>query len=132
MKHMTDHLNRVHFRASRILCVLAVLASFFQAATTAKAKRAAPKPVPAVTLKNIEYSAPHDLMGFVVATDTATHKELWRERIYAVTVNPALESDVQHVYITSLVIEESTLVITNERGESYALDLATRKVTQRK
>jgi hypothetical protein len=71
-------------------------------------------------------------MGFVIATDTTSHKELWRERIYTVKIDPALERDVQDVFITSLVEEKGSLIVTNERGESYALDLATRKVTKRK
>ena len=71
-------------------------------------------------------------MGFVVATDTTSHKELWRERIYTVRINPVLERDVQDVFITSLVIEHRALIITNERGDRYTLDLATRRVTKRK
>ena len=71
-------------------------------------------------------------MGFVIASDTTSHKQLWRERIYTVPINPALERDVQHVFVTSLVIERGALIITNERGDSYTLDLATRRVTKRK
>ena len=71
-------------------------------------------------------------MGFVVATDTTSHKELWRERIYTVRINPVLERDVQDVFITSLVVERGALIITNERGDRYTLDLATRRVTKRK
>lgn len=117
---------------SRLFCALVVLSSFFLSATISIAKRAAPKPVPAVTLNNIRYSAPHQLMGYVVAADTTKNKEIWRKRIYEVIIKPALERDVQDVFITSLVIENGTLVITNERGESYTLDLATNSVTKRK
>ena len=71
-------------------------------------------------------------MGFVVATDIAGHKELWRERIYTVRINPLMERDVQDVFITSLVIKRGALIIANERGDRYTLDLATRHVTKRK
>ena len=71
-------------------------------------------------------------MGFVVATDLASHKELWRERIYIVYINPLMERDVQDVFITSLVVYRGALIITNERGDSYTLELATRQVTKRK
>lgn len=118
--------------ASRFFYALAVVVSFFFSDAPAMAKRAAPKTVPPVTLNSVEYSAPLELMGFVVATDITSHKELWRECIYTVPFNPALERDVQDVFITSLVIENGTLVITNECGDSYTLDLATRKVTKRK
>ena len=38
----------------------------------------------------------------------------------------------QDVFITSLAIECGVIIITNERGEKYTLDLATRQVTRRK
>ena len=120
------------FSASRVLRPLAVLVLFLLAATPASAKRAAPKPVPPVAANSIEYSAPREQMGFVVATDTTSHKELWRKRIYTVPINPVMERDVQDVFITSLVIEHRALIITNERGDRYTLDLATRRVTKRK
>lgn len=119
------------FITTRFFRALAVLVPLFLAATPAMAKRSAPKPVVPVVANAVEYSAPHAQMGFVVATDTTSKKELWRERIYTVPVDPALERDVQDVFITSLTIEQGKLVITNERGESYTLDPATRKVTKR-
>lgn len=121
----------IHFPTLRTFAAFAVLAALFLVVTPALAKRSAPKPVAAVIADVIEYSAPSELMGFVVATDTRTHKELWRERIYKAAINPALEGDVQDVFITSLVIERGALIITNERGENYSLDLATRKVIKR-
>lgn len=81
---------------------------------------------------SVEYSAPHEQMGFVVATDLGTHKTLWRVRIYTVHIDPALERDVQDVFITSLSLERGGLVITNESGDRYSLDLVTRKVAKQK
>jgi hypothetical protein len=120
------------FVITRVFRTLAVLVPLFLSATSAMAKRAAPKPVPPVLVNAVEYSAPHAPMGFVVATDTTSHKELWRERIYTVKTDPLLERDVQDVFITSLAIDKGSLVVTNERGDSYSLDLATRKITKRK
>ena len=94
------------------------------------AKRAAPTDVAPVVIKGVEYSAPHDAMGFVVAKGISSGKELWRARIYEVRVNAELERDVQDVFITSLVVKDDTLLITNERGEKFSLDLHTRKVTR--
>lgn len=94
------------------------------------AKRVAPELVAPVLFKGIEYSAPRDAMGFVIATGISSGKELWRVRIYEVRVDPNLERDVQDVFITSLTLREDALIITNERGEKYALDLKTRKVTR--
>ena len=94
------------------------------------AKRSAPVVVAPVVIKGVEYSAPHDAMAFVVAKGVNSGKELWRVRIYEVRVNAALERDVQDVFITSLVAKDDSMLITNERGEKYALDLKTRKVTR--
>jgi hypothetical protein len=95
-----------------------------------EAKRSAPEPVRPVVIGSVEYSAPHEKMGSVVATDTKTHRELWQKQIYAVRIDPALERDVQDVFIKSLAFAHGTLTVTNERGERYALDLATCVVTR--
>jgi hypothetical protein len=38
---------------------------------------------------------------------------------------------VQDVFITKLALEKGRLIITNEKGDVYSLDLGTRKVTRR-
>ena len=96
----------------------------------ANAKRSVPSAVEPVTVQGVTYSAPATAMGFVVAFDASSHRELWRQRIYRIRVNPSLERDVQDVFITSLTLRGGSLVIANERGERYALDLSTRKVTR--
>jgi outer membrane protein assembly factor BamB len=114
---------------NRLLTFLALCAALFAVAAPASAKRLAPQPVAPVVAEGIRYSAPLDAMGFVVATDAGANKELWRVRIYEVRMDPKLERDVQDIFITSLAVKDGTLLITNERGEKYALDLKTRKVT---
>ena len=94
------------------------------------AKRPVPADVAPVVIKGVEYSAPHDAMGFVVAKGVSSGKELWRVRIYEVRVNPELERDAQDVFITSLAEKDGTLLNTNESGEKFTLDLQTRKVTR--
>lgn len=94
------------------------------------AKRVAPKPVAAVIVNGVRYSAPAEFMGYVIATDAYTQKELWRKLIYSIDTDPALEPDVQEVFVTSLALHGAQLLITNERGENYLLDLATRSVTR--
>lgn len=120
------------FFASPLLRTLVILVSLCAAVMPASAKRSTPKPVTPVTVGAVEYSAPDTAMGFVVATDTTSRKELWRVRIYSVNYDKELEKDVQDVFITSLAVNGGALIVTNERKESYSLDLATRKVTQRK
>ena len=106
------------------LCVVAFLTG------AANAKRTVPGAVEPVTVHGVTYSAPVTAMGFVVAFDASSGRELWRQRIYQVRVDPSLERDVQDVFITSLTLRGGSLVITNEHGERYTLDLATRKVTR--
>lgn len=96
------------------------------------AVRTAPKMVAPVVIGAIEYSAPSDEMGFVIAADAIDHRELWRQRIYRVWYLPFKERDVQEVYINSLAAEDGLLVITNEKGRRYTLDPLTRKVSERK
>jgi outer membrane protein assembly factor BamB len=83
-----------------------------------------------IVVGSIEYSSPSWPMGFIIATDTRTRREIWRKRIYRVKIDPALERDVQDVFIASLTIAHGNLFITNERGRRYALELSTRKVTR--
>jgi hypothetical protein len=68
-------------------------------------------------------------MGFVVALDAATKKELWRAQIYQVVKDPDLEGDVQDVFITKLAKDGGALIVTDERNRTYRLDLTTKKVT---
>ena len=99
--------------------------------TSAEAKRVAPTPVRPVTIGLIAYSAPHTHGRVVVATDTHSKKELWRQRIYPVFINPFKERDVQEVYIVSLIQRGGhALTITNESGRRFTLNLNTRKVTK--
>ena len=97
---------------------------------TTFAKRSAPAAVEPVTIGNVKYSAPSEAMGYVIATDVATGKELWRERIYVVALVPGLEEDVQHVFISALKEEKGLLLITNEKGARFSLDPKTRKVVE--
>jgi hypothetical protein len=129
---MNEFATSPQFSTSRALRALAFVVSLVIAPIPATAKRALPKPVPAVVSNSVEYSAPREHMGFVVATDNRSRKELWRKRIYSVRTDHTLERDVQDIFITSLAIERRTLIITNERGDSYTLELATQTVTKRK
>jgi outer membrane protein assembly factor BamB len=115
---------------NRLSALLTLCAFLVGGTSSVFAKRAAPRPVAPVVADGVRYSAPPEAMGFVVAAAADTGKELWRVRIYEIHVDPNLERDVQHVFITSLALKDGTLLITNERGEKYALDLKTRQVTR--
>ena len=108
----------------------AVLLSFLCLVTGASAKRSAPAPVPVLVSGDVVYSAPHEAMGYVVATDAKTLKELWRVQVYTVKIDPELERDVQDVFITSLALKDGSVAVTNEKGSHFMLDPATRKVAE--
>ncbi len=105
-----------------------VLASFaFIIAGTAYAKRAAPAEVASVQKDGVEYSAPHDKEGFVVATWKETKMKIWSRQIYVVKYEhkQGLEGDVQTCFITNLEIKGGKLIIKNERDSEFELDLST-------
>lgn len=103
----------------------------------AQAKRVAPAPVKPLVHAGVRYEAPHffskddkpEKGGHVQAFDKKTGKLLWVRQVYQVKVDPALEGDVQDVFITSLKLRgRSKLVVQNERKERFEMDLASGKV----
>ena len=94
------------------------------------AKRMPPKPVAPVTKDGIQYSAPLDHMGFVVATWLKTGREIWSRQIYVVKYEYqyGLEEDVQWCFITKIKFAGDKLRITNERGSEFELDPHTLEV----
>ena len=94
----------------------------------AEAKRGAPAEVLPVTVGNIEYSAPHrngthKQMGFIEARDLKSGKLIWSRQIYSVKYDPALEGDLQDVFIKRITVEGNNLIIINEKNSKYQLNL---------
>lgn len=124
--------------ALKILTIALVAAAFACAPKPAQAKRAAPKEVAPVVHDGVRYTAPHWLDGkkqaggYVQAHDTKSGKLLWEVRVYETKLDTRKERDVQDVFITSLAIDSKSkgLVVANERGKRFVVDLATRKVKQ--
>jgi len=106
-----------------ILIPLLIAVSIYPLA--AFTKRSVPKPVPPVLQDDVEYRAPHARMGFVEAIDTVSGRKLWETRVYYVFIDPRGERDVQDVFITSLQVEAGSLLVRNEAGRTYRLDLRT-------
>lgn len=93
------------------------------------AKRIEPQPVSPVSSSGIEYSAGGDgRVQYVVATDTATSRQLWKVKIFRTHVKPWIEEDNQWVFITNLKLNGNTLVIRDEKARCYDLDLMTKRV----
>lgn len=98
------------------------------------ADRSNPAPVEPVELNGVKYKAPtYDpvsgyTVGFVEARDSANKRLIWSRQIYVVKYDTNMETDVQDVYITRLVLDNNLLRIYTERGYEYELDLATLEV----
>src|SRR5689334_16751957 len=102
----------------------------------AYAKRKAPKDVPPITFQGIKYSAPHWGMakdkkqngGYVEAANPDTGKLLWELKVYEIKYDPAVEKDVQDIFITSLKIVNGNLEVQNEAGDKFIVDVSKQKV----
>lgn len=94
-------------------------------------KRKAPKTPAPLKVKDVEFSAPVTEMGFVVAKDLASNKEIWKKQVYKIEYDKNLEKDVQDVFIDSLWLSGNNVMVRNEKGELYELDPSTHGVTKK-
>jgi hypothetical protein len=109
----------------------------------ALAKRGVPTQLDSIVSGKVRYLAPDVTPNYlsiygaskcfrsgscVEARDLKTGKLLWQVEVYQTEFDPKVESDVQSVYINSLKIERGKLIIKNERGDRYTIDLKTRAV----
>jgi len=108
---------------------LFVLATFFVFSNPVFAKRIAPRPLKPIAIDGVECSAPVEHMGFVEARDAKTGELIWSRQIYVVVKDPQLEGDVQDVFVSEIRPEGHALIIANERGSQYRLDLTSLEVT---
>lgn len=102
-------------------------------------KRVAPAPVAPVVHRGVRYEALHWGMardlgqngGHLLALDAATGEERWILKVYEVDYDPALEGDVQDCLITRLKLLRwpDRLIVTNEAGDRYAVELDSLAVT---
>jgi hypothetical protein len=108
-------------------------------ASPAAAKRIAPKEVPPVKTGKCVISVPHfpkgkraQNGGVLEAHHPKTKKLLWRIQVYETAYEEALEKDVQDVFIKSLSFDKThnLLILSDEAGRIFVLDLQSKKVTQ--
>jgi hypothetical protein len=100
-------------------------------------KRRVPKPPP-VTLNGTRYEVLPGARtrgfpqsgGIIAAFDESSGRELWTLLVYPVVFETAEEEDVQEVYITNLAVspDHKRLLVENERGKHFEVDLALRAV----
>lgn len=66
--------------------------------------------------------------AFVLAKDEKTGKELWKAKLYHVQIDPLKEADVQMIFIKDMLLSGEKLLIQDEAGRCYGLQLATHRV----
>ncbi len=105
-------------------------------------KRRGPKPLTPLKLNGVRYVEIRDARargfnqpgGVVAAIDEKSGQELWSVLVYQTVYDEREESDVQDVYITRIELgtDGLTLLITNERHQRFAVNLADHTVSQLK
>ena len=98
------------------------------------AKRVPAPVIEPVVHEGVRYTVPNDrgTVGYVVAWDVATGKQLWKKTILRKCICPFFEHDVQWVFIRQMRLDGERLIFVSERDKSYALDLKTRRVKKLK
>jgi len=114
----------------KILAVVFLFIFLGCSANMVEAKRSPPPKVEPVIYNGVKYTATHGKMGYVDAWDTKTGKKLWEKKVYDVKIDPYMEPDVQWVFITNLSIKDGKLIVVNEKGDRYELDIESTDTTQ--
>jgi len=122
---------KTYIAARRKVLASTISAVLLCLVTPALAKRAAPKPVKPVVKDGVEYSAPFNREGFVVATWLKTGREIWSRQNYVIKheYKQGLEEDVQTCFVTDLQFNNRKLKITNEQGGEFEVDPESLTVT---
>lgn len=107
-----------------------ILFSIFVLPSVALAKRMPAPVVEPLVHEGVRYTVPNDkgTVGYVVACEVATGKQLWKKTVFRTCICPFFEHDVQWVFTRQMRLEGGRLILVNERGKTYALDLTTRRV----
>lgn len=101
------------------------------------ASRPPPPRVPPVFVAGVRHAqvagdlATDGQVGGILAAYDGSGRELWRLKVYENVRRPDLEGDVQDVWFRSMRADGNKLMIENERGERFEVDLATRRVLNR-
>jgi hypothetical protein len=70
--------------------------------------------------------------GYVAAIDESTGREKWVVKVYAAPHDPDMEGDKLDVFVSRLSLGDGgrRLLVENERGKRYAINLADRSVQE--
>lgn len=108
--------------------VILILCLFIS--TYATAKRVPPKPVAPIVAEGIRYSAEGDGKdSYVVATDEASGKTLWRVKVFHTRIKFWRgEEDNQWLFISDLKLAGASLLVRDEKNRCYSIYLNTKRV----
>ena len=112
---------------SRLLVIITMLSVF--CSTNALAKRVAPKDVPPIVADGVRYSAEGDGRdSFVVATEEASGKALWRTKVFHTRIKFWREEDNQWLFISDMKLTGNSLLVRDEKNRCYSISLNSRRV----
>jgi hypothetical protein len=103
-------------------------------------KRVAPPQVPPVRIGSMRIEAVHwgrergldQNGGYIVAINRKSGKELWLLKIYDVSYDDKMETDVQDVFIERIErLGSHGVLVTDEDGRQYEVDIDRKSVTAR-
>ena len=98
--------------------------------------RVAPKRVAALVVGDVRYEGEvtrtsgngqvtNSGTDHVKAFDVKTNNLLWDKKIYTTVMVKGEEEDAQWNFITSITLENQKLIVANEKGERYEVDMKT-------
>ena len=105
--------------------ILFTFCSFVYAKGLSLATKNAPPTIAPLIYKGIKFVVPNTVkkMGFVQAFDVETGKQVWEKKVYRVIALPFLGENARFVFIISLSIEDGKLVVVNDNGREYKIDI---------
>jgi outer membrane protein assembly factor BamB len=90
----------------------------------AHADREAPVPVEPVIYNNLKIVTENtpETMGIVQAYSQTTNELVWSTEVYHVNIKKWIEADTQWIFIKSMKIENTALIIIDEKNRTYELN----------
>jgi hypothetical protein len=117
----------------------ALLLTVMLAAMPLSAKRAAPAAISPIEKGGYSYAYQKELSDdrrldamYVVCRSTQTGELIWKTMLYEKHINPALESDVQEIFLKKLSLHGNELAAEDEKKSVYRIDLATGQLIEPK
>lgn len=100
----------------------------------ALAKRGPAAKVDPVVHEGVRYLAPNDngRRAIIQAWDVKANQMTWDVTVFTTPIDPALEEDVQWVFIRRMFLAAGKLIVIAETGQAYSLELKTRAVEKLK